>query len=61
LGSSTYRWRNLILAGYANVGSLQIGGIEVISSGRVLGNVTIPPDLIPANSVNVMVEALMYG
>jgi Fe-S cluster assembly protein SufB len=26
LGSSTYRWRNLILAGYGNLGSLQIGG-----------------------------------
>jgi len=41
--------------------ALRIGGVEVVSSGRVLKNVTIPPDLIPANSVNVMVEALMYG
>jgi len=52
---------NIKASGYANIGSLQIGGVEVVSSGRVLENVTIPPDLIPANSVNVMVEALMYG
>ena len=39
LGSSTYRWRNLILAGYGNLGSLQIGGTEVIDSSRNLKNV----------------------
>jgi len=46
LGSSTYRWRNLILAGYGNLGSLQIGGTEVISSGRVLANVTADAGII---------------
>jgi hypothetical protein len=29
LGSSTYRWSSLYLAGVANVGSLQIGGTTV--------------------------------
>jgi hypothetical protein len=46
LGSSTYRWRNLILAGYGNLGSLRIGGTEVISSGRVLANVTADAGII---------------
>jgi hypothetical protein len=45
LGSSTYRWRNaylsgsLTVAGTANVGSLQIAGTTVITSGRVLQNI----------------------
>jgi hypothetical protein len=39
LGSSTYRWRNLILAGYANIGSLQIGGTQVIDTSRNLVNI----------------------
>jgi len=39
LGSSTYRWKNLYLAGVANVGSLQIGGTTVIDSNRVLQNI----------------------
>jgi len=39
LGSSIYRWRNLLLAGYANIGSLQIDGTEVLTSGKVLQNI----------------------
>jgi hypothetical protein len=45
LGSSSYRWRNLYLggalavAGAANVGSLQIGGVTVIDSSRNLLNI----------------------
>ena len=46
LGSSTLRWRGLYLAGAANVGSLQIGGTEVISNGRVLANVTADVEII---------------
>ncbi len=40
LGAPSYRWRNLELAGYANVGSLQIGGTTVINSSRQVQNVT---------------------
>ncbi|RLG77358.1 MAG: hypothetical protein DRO12_02460 [Thermoprotei archaeon] len=48
LGTSSYRWRNLELAGYGNLGSLRIGGTEVITSGRVLQNVTsIAQSLLP--------------
>ena len=41
MGSSTYRWRNLILAGYGNLGSLQIGGTTVIDSSRALSYVAL--------------------
>jgi hypothetical protein len=48
LGSSTYRWRNLILAGYGDLGSLQIGGTEVITSDRKLQNIaSIAQTLLP--------------
>jgi hypothetical protein len=46
LGLSSYMWRNLLLAGYANVGSLQISGTEVISSARVLYNVSADAGII---------------
>jgi hypothetical protein len=48
LGSSTYRWRNLILAGYGDLGSLLIGGTTVISSDRKLQNIaTVAQSLLP--------------
>jgi len=51
LGSSSYRWRNLLLAGYANIGSLQIGGTEVIDSLRNLKNVSIDASLITSGTI----------
>jgi hypothetical protein len=49
LGSSSYRWRNLYLAGTANVGSLQIGGTTVIDSSRNLQNIaSIVQSLLPS-------------
>jgi hypothetical protein len=48
LGSSTYRWRNLILSGYGNLNSLQIGGTTVIDSSRKLQNIaSIVQTLLP--------------
>jgi len=48
LGSSTYRWRNLILSGYGNLGSLQIGGTTVIDSSIKLQNIaSITQTLLP--------------
>jgi hypothetical protein len=55
LGSSTYRWRNLYLAGSLNlsgtlnVGSLQVGGTTVIDSNRVLQNISsVAQSLVPS-------------
>jgi len=39
LGSSTYKWLNAFLSGYADIGSLRIGGTEVIDSTRRLKNI----------------------
>jgi len=48
LGSASYRWRNLEIAGYGNLGSLKINGTEVISSSRVLKNISnIDQSLLP--------------
>jgi hypothetical protein len=55
LGSSSYRWRNIYLAGSLNlsgalnVGSLQIGGTTVIDSNRVLQNIaSVAQSLVPS-------------
>jgi len=55
LGSSTFRWRNLYLAGSLNlsgtlnVGSLQIGGVTVVDSNRVLQNIaSVAQSLVPS-------------
>jgi len=40
LGSSSYRWKNGYFAGALDLGSLKVGGTEVIDSSRVLKNVT---------------------
>ncbi|MHA1290556.1 MAG: hypothetical protein ACTSPB_24495, partial [Candidatus Thorarchaeota archaeon] len=40
LGSSSIRWKNGYFAGLLDIGSLKVGGTEVITSGRVLQNVT---------------------
>ena len=34
LGSGTYKWNNLFLSGYGDVGSLKISGTEIVSSTR---------------------------
>ena len=39
IGSSTRRWRNLEVAGYGNLGSVRVGGVEVIDGGRRVKNV----------------------
>ena len=41
LGSSTYKWLNAFLSGYADIGSLRIGGTEVLTSGRLLRNLLV--------------------
>mgnify|MGYP000058807377 CR=1 FL=1 len=53
LGSASYRWRNLELAGYGNLGSLRIGGTEVITSGRVLQNVSADASIITSGVFDV--------
>lgn len=40
LGSSSLRWKNGYFAGALDLGSLKVGGTEVIDSSRVLKNVT---------------------
>ena len=52
LGSSTYRWANLYLAGVANVGSLQISGVTVIDSSRVLQNIASVRQTLAPSSDN---------
>jgi len=48
LGSSALRWRNLYLAGAADVGSLKIGGTVVITSDRMLSNIAyLATSLVP--------------
>ena len=54
LGSSSYRWKdgyfagNVTIGGYGNLGSLRIGGTEVITSGRVLKNIaSVAQSLLP--------------
>jgi len=52
LGTSALRWRdgffarNLVVGGYGNLGSLRIGGIEVIDSTRLLKNVSADASII---------------
>ena len=52
LGSSDKRWRDLYVAGFGDLGSLRIGGVEVIDSDRNLKNVSIP---IPADLIKRMI------
>ena len=59
LGSSSYRWKdgwfagNVTIGGYGNLGSLQIGGTEIIDSSRVLKNIaSIAQSLLPQSSGN---------
>lgn len=40
LGGPSNKWNNLYLLGFADLGSLIVGGFTVISNGRVLANVT---------------------
>lgn len=48
IGSAANPWRNLIINGYGNLGSLQIGGTPVVTSGRVLQNIaSVGCNLIP--------------
>jgi hypothetical protein len=48
IGSAANPWRNLIINGYGNIGSLQIGGTPVITSGRILQNIaSVGCNLIP--------------
>ncbi|RLE67006.1 MAG: hypothetical protein DRJ38_00100 [Thermoprotei archaeon] len=53
LGSSSYRWRNLELSGYGNLGSLRISGTEVITSSRVLQNVSADAGIITSGVFDV--------
>ena len=63
LGSSTYRWRNLylsgalVVAGDANVGSLQVGGTTVIDSGRnVVNIVSVNSSLLTPGQVFLLAQ-----
>ncbi|MHA1289089.1 MAG: LamG domain-containing protein [Candidatus Thorarchaeota archaeon] len=48
LGSSTYKWLNAFLSGYADIGSLRISGTEVLTSGRALQNIaSVAQTLLP--------------
>jgi len=51
LGNESYRWRNGYFAGFLDVGSLRIGGTEVITSGRVLQNVTADASIITSGTL----------
>jgi len=53
LGSSDKRWRDLYVAGFGDLGSLRIGGVEVIDSNRNLKNVNIPPPITSSPLVDV--------
>jgi len=53
LGSSSYRWRNLELAGYGNMSSLRISGTEVIDSSRNLKNVYADASIITSGVFDV--------
>jgi hypothetical protein len=46
LGLDSLRWRNLRLGGFANIGSLQISGTEVIDASRNLKNLFADTSLI---------------
>jgi hypothetical protein len=46
LGSGSFRWSGLYVAGLANIGWLSVGGFIVITSGRVLQNVTADAGII---------------
>jgi len=58
-GSSSLKWKdgffagNLSVGGYGNLGSLQIGGTEVITSGRVLQNVSADAGIITSGIFDV--------
>jgi len=39
LGSSSFRWKNGYFAGLLDIGSLQIGGTEIIDGSRILKNI----------------------
>ena len=48
LGSSSLRWKNGYFAGFLDIGSLQIGGTEVIDASRILKNIaSIAQNLLP--------------
>ena len=53
LGSSSYRWKNIcfagnLIGGVGNLGSLQIGGTEVIDASRILKNIaSVAQNLLP--------------
>ncbi|MHA1290669.1 MAG: hypothetical protein ACTSPB_25070, partial [Candidatus Thorarchaeota archaeon] len=48
LGSSSLRWKNGYFAGFLDIGSLKIGGNEVIDASRILKNIaSIAQNLLP--------------
>jgi hypothetical protein len=50
---------NITASGYANLSSLQIGGVEVVSSARVLANVTADAGIITSGVLkNVVMNGL---
>lgn len=53
LGAQATRWGNLYLAGLADMGWLNIGGTLVISSGRVLQNVTADAGIITSGKFSL--------
>jgi hypothetical protein len=54
LGASGTRWGNLYLAGLADLGWLNIGGALVISSSRVLQNVTADAGIITSGQFSLL-------
>jgi len=53
LGSLSSKWLNAFLSGYADIGSLRISGTEVLTSGRVLQNVSADAGIITSGLFNV--------
>ncbi|MCD6199455.1 MAG: hypothetical protein J7K15_12955, partial [Deltaproteobacteria bacterium] len=53
IGTSSHRWRNAYFAGAVDIGSLKVGGTEVIDSSRVLKNVSADASIITSGVFDV--------
>jgi len=63
LGSSSLKWKDGYFGGFLDIGSLQIGGTEVIDASRILKNITsIAQDLLPNadNAYNLGLSSLRW-
>jgi len=61
LGSTTLRWRNAYVAGVGDLGSLQIGGTEVIDATRILKNIaSVAQSLLPSADASYDLGSATY-